>query len=466
VSMYQLMYLSKRKIAIVVCLLTVLFCSCSRTDLWNKFHSSYLSLTYPTTSAVYTRNAVITNNVPTVTGPVTSWSVNPSLPAGLTLNTSTGVISGTPLAQQSAASYTITASNSYGSTTALVTIEVIISYKYFLYFGDNSSANIYKYEIDISSGGLINPNSFANTLSYTNSLTADSSRNILYTACAGSHNMSSFSITVSDGSLVSLFPNRVTGDSTDRLILHPNGNFLYGIGSSGSFNEDVSTYGGITNITCYIASGGTGFFDNAIKPSGDYLYVTNNSSNDIARFIINQGTGGLSSPVLYSAAVNSPQYIVIHPTLNYLYVLQPWTVQGFSINPVDGSITSGASDGMSGNQAFLAIDPLGRFLYSANQGSFPVPNDPINVYSIDQTTGAIIPNGGSVYISGTASGVGFNHFMVIDPTGHYLYEYIEDSNNIQEYSIDQSSGVLTQLAQILAFPGTQARSPIIVRMAQ
>jgi hypothetical protein len=54
---------------------------------------------------------------PTVTGTVTSYSANPALPAGLALNSSTGVISGTPTAVTSAATYTITASNSSGSTS-------------------------------------------------------------------------------------------------------------------------------------------------------------------------------------------------------------------------------------------------------------------------------------------------------------------------------------------------------------
>src|SRR5687767_4825039 len=36
--------------------------------------------------------------VPTVSGTVSSYSVSPALPAGLSLNTATGVISGTPTA--------------------------------------------------------------------------------------------------------------------------------------------------------------------------------------------------------------------------------------------------------------------------------------------------------------------------------------------------------------------------------
>jgi hypothetical protein len=61
---------------------------------------------------------------PTVTGTVTSYGVSPALPAGLTLNTSTGQITGTPSAESAAANYVITAANSGGSTTFSLAITV------------------------------------------------------------------------------------------------------------------------------------------------------------------------------------------------------------------------------------------------------------------------------------------------------------------------------------------------------
>ena len=82
-------------------------------------------LSYAPNPAFYGVNAPIASNVPVVTGTVTAYSVAPALPAGLTLNTTTGVISGTPTAVSAAASYTVTAGNSAGSTTASVSITVL-----------------------------------------------------------------------------------------------------------------------------------------------------------------------------------------------------------------------------------------------------------------------------------------------------------------------------------------------------
>jgi hypothetical protein len=73
----------------------------------------------------YPVGRAITALAPAVTGTVTSYGVSPALPAGLTLNTTTGHISGTPSAAAAPTNYTITASNSGGSTTYSLSLTVI-----------------------------------------------------------------------------------------------------------------------------------------------------------------------------------------------------------------------------------------------------------------------------------------------------------------------------------------------------
>jgi subtilisin-like proprotein convertase family protein len=87
------------------------------------------SLSYSINPATYTMGSSITINAPTSSGGVvTSYVVSPALPAGLTLNPSTGVISGMPTVATSTASYTVTATNSGGSTTASLSIAVVSAY--------------------------------------------------------------------------------------------------------------------------------------------------------------------------------------------------------------------------------------------------------------------------------------------------------------------------------------------------
>ncbi|HEY3516246.1 MAG TPA: putative Ig domain-containing protein [Gammaproteobacteria bacterium] len=80
-------------------------------------------LTY-TSPQTYTVGTAIAPLQPTVTGTVTSFSVAPVLPAGLVLNSSSGVIAGTPSAVAAQADYTIAASNSAGSTTFALRLTV------------------------------------------------------------------------------------------------------------------------------------------------------------------------------------------------------------------------------------------------------------------------------------------------------------------------------------------------------
>ncbi|OFZ00975.1 MAG: hypothetical protein A2Z97_04835 [Bdellovibrionales bacterium GWB1_52_6] len=84
------------------------------------------SLTYSANPATYTLKSVITNNTPSHSGGViTAYAITPALPAGLSFNVATGVISGTPTAPSASSSYTVTASNTGGSTTVTVTITVL-----------------------------------------------------------------------------------------------------------------------------------------------------------------------------------------------------------------------------------------------------------------------------------------------------------------------------------------------------
>ncbi|WP_406752202.1 beta strand repeat-containing protein, partial [Aquirufa salirivi] len=71
-----------------------------------------------TTPHVYTVGTAITALNPTVTGSVNSYSIASALPTGLGINTTTGVISGTPTVTSAATNYTVTATNGFGSTTS------------------------------------------------------------------------------------------------------------------------------------------------------------------------------------------------------------------------------------------------------------------------------------------------------------------------------------------------------------
>jgi len=82
------------------------------------------SMSYGAKTLTLAQNVAISKSV-SVTGSVTSCSVSPALPTGLSLDTANCTISGTPTTTQAATSYTVTGSNSAGSTTAAVKLAVV-----------------------------------------------------------------------------------------------------------------------------------------------------------------------------------------------------------------------------------------------------------------------------------------------------------------------------------------------------
>ena len=89
----------------------------------NDLPPTGLSYAFPVITA--TVGTAIANNAPSSGGgAVTQYTVSPTLPAGLDLNVSTGLLSGTPTVPAAMATYTVTAGNSGGSTPFGLTITV------------------------------------------------------------------------------------------------------------------------------------------------------------------------------------------------------------------------------------------------------------------------------------------------------------------------------------------------------
>ncbi|MDA9829639.1 putative Ig domain-containing protein, partial [Candidatus Poseidoniaceae archaeon] len=82
------------------------------------------SIAYSGSPFTFNQDVAISSITPSNSGDSATWSISPSLPSGLNIDSSTGVISGTPTVTASSASYVITATNSGGSDTATVSMTV------------------------------------------------------------------------------------------------------------------------------------------------------------------------------------------------------------------------------------------------------------------------------------------------------------------------------------------------------
>jgi 6-phosphogluconolactonase (cycloisomerase 2 family) len=85
--------------------------------------------------------------------------------------------------------------------------------------------------------------------------------------------------------------------------------------------------------------------------------------------------------------------------------------------------------------ASLAINPAGTFAYVANYNNGATST--VSQYTIDPVTGGLVPMLTPTVIAGDGP-----NYIIVDPTGHYVYVANLSSNNISEYTIDQGTGAL------------------------
>lgn len=116
--------------------------SYARASIWNiALTSTDVSNNYAATNGIATAPSITTtNNTQSVNagsaittasttntgGAVSSYSISPALPSGVSMDAS-GNISGTPTSVQSSTTYTITATNGAGSSTSTFTLTVLIN---------------------------------------------------------------------------------------------------------------------------------------------------------------------------------------------------------------------------------------------------------------------------------------------------------------------------------------------------
>jgi len=120
-------------------------------------------VSYSKSPVSYVVDAAITANTPTMAnGTPTGFSIAPALPAGLSFNTNTGGISGTPTTTTAAADYTITASFGGGITDSFV-LNLGVSNPTIVRYGINPA--VYNVGVNITSNDPILIGGFPNSFS-------------------------------------------------------------------------------------------------------------------------------------------------------------------------------------------------------------------------------------------------------------------------------------------------------------
>jgi hypothetical protein len=205
---------------------------------------SALSYTSPEQA---TMGKAITPLSPKVTGTVTSYAVSPALPAGVSLSTTSGVISGTPTTTVAQATYTITATNATGSTTFAWVLTVKAA----------TAAGVF---IDAPTRGLsyvASPSGLSGTTDATGAFSFQAGDTVSFTLGAGSAG------SLSIGSVIPSVPS--SGAAKLFVLALNNGVQVAQVlqslnhGSASAMNVSGLTLPAqdLSNLNNYIASGGT-----------------------------------------------------------------------------------------------------------------------------------------------------------------------------------------------------------------
>ena len=380
--------------------------------------------------------------------PVAPYSISPPLPAGLSFNTTTAVISGTPTAESPLTTYTISAANSAGSASTTVDLTVNLSAPAISYSGPQN----YPLNIPIpplgpsNTGGTPSPD-LVTTLAGGGSnggTTAGSSNN---TGTAATFSAPSASVTDASGTTY-------IADKTNNLIrkISPAGvvTTLAGSGSSGS--ADGTGAAATFNAPQGIAADGAG-----------NLYIADTGSNKIRKIVISTGvvttfagTGasGYLNGTGSSATFSAPTGLAIYS--GYIYVADAGNhkIRKILISSTVVTAVCGSSSNVSGNvngsttatrfnnPTGITFDAAGN-LYVADQG-----NNLIRKF-VASTSSTLAGGGIGTATNGTGTAATFNapSGVAADPYGNL---YVADKSNNLIRKIDTSWGTVTTFAGTIA----------------
>jgi 6-phosphogluconolactonase (cycloisomerase 2 family) len=419
------------------------------------------NLTYETGRALYIIGVDIQTNAPAVTGVVTDWSVAPALPTGLELDPATGVISGTGTSLSGFTRYTITAANSAGQTDFQVTLGMRRAPR-FAYVTNEHDGTISIYTVDAHSG-LLHFHSYQApnaTQDNTESVLLHSSGQYAFVTNHGPGGSSPavgvYDVDPESGNLT-LRSSLVSGVGPHDQALTPSGQFLY-VTSKGS-NEitayEVTPNGDMTQIGTPITTE-NGPVSVTIDPLGRFVYVVNQTASSISIFRIG-ATGALAqSTSSVPVTVGTPLEVQVDTTGEHAWVSieNSGSLQSYEIDPISGTLVSLPEMVNGIAPTSLALHPTDQFVYVTDDIA-----EKVSIFEVDRETAEL------TLVSEVTTGDNPQD-IVFDASGNYAYVLNRGSNDISMFSVNANTGVLVELGAIrtrgtpLSIDFTRGEDPI------
>jgi 6-phosphogluconolactonase (cycloisomerase 2 family) len=205
------------------------------------------------------------------------------------------------------------------------------------------------------------------------------------------------------------------------------------------YSYTVSSTGVLTPTSpATTGAGGSGMM--VLDPLGKFLFTADNNSGDISSFTINTTTGvpTLVGTVVATVPNNNPNGLASNPAGTFLYLSNTGngTVSVYAVNRTTGALTLASTTTVpvdTGAQYAqpngLITDSTGKYLYVSEAGY-------ISAFSINASTGALTQLTSAFPLAAPC------YSMVLDPSGTYIY-CAYDGGDIYSYTINPTTGALS-----------------------
>jgi len=320
--------------------------------------------------------------------PSGGYIITPSLPAGLVFNNNTGTIAGTPTTTSPATTYTITAYNSSGSSSANVNITVVSA---------PNNANLASLTL---SSGTLSPTFAAATISYTASVansvssitvtpvTSDPSATVTVNGAAVAYGATSGPISLAVGS--NTITTKVT--SHDGTV---NKTYTVKVTRALSSNADLSAIGLSYGTLSPAFAAGTTSYTVGVGSAIPSIKITPTVADGTATVKVNGTTvasGTASAAILLSVGPNAIPVVV--------------TAQNGSQKTYNVTVNKGSANANLSNLVLSGVTLNPAFLTSKLNytGGVPYATTSLTVTPTTTDAGATVKVNGTTVASGSASG--------------------------------------------------------------
>lgn len=172
----------------------------------------------------------------------------------------------------------------------------------------------------------------------------------------------------------------------------------------------------------------------SMSPAKTFVYVSNAQDGNIDGYVMDTGTGALTS-IGKAEAAKLVMPMTVSPSKKYLYAVvrsQPTRVLTYAIDPATGALTQKASAPLPDSMPYVSTDHTGRYLFTASYGGDKLAVSPIGDNGLVEAEAIqVIPTGRNA------------HAILPDRSNKFVYATTLGANQVLQFTFDSKSGKLT-----------------------